>query len=249
MGYLHEGHLSLVRIARQKSDIAVVSIFVNPTQFGPHEDFKNYPRDLKRDMKILKREGVDIVFYPETKKMYPPDYRTYVEVEKLGKVLCGVARPHHFRGVTTVVLKLFNIIHPDIAVFGQKDYQQAVIIERMVKELNLDVKIVLGKTIREKDGLAMSSRNAYLSQEQRKNAVVIYQSLQWIRHVYQKGYTDRRKILKKISSMIEQEGGKVDYIEAVNKATLKSVYKLRKGTLIAVAAYFGKTRLIDNTVL
>ena len=249
MGYLHKGHLSLVHIARRKSEFLVVSIFVNPTQFSPDEDLKKYPWDIKRDLKLLKQEGTDLVFYPSVKQIYPSDYKTYVQVKELSKLLCGVSRPHHFQGVTTVVLKLFNIIEPDIAVFGQKDYQQGVIIKRMVKDLNLDIKILFGKIIREKDGLAMSSRNTYLSTQQRENATVLYQSLRWVKWCFNDGLTSPKKAIKKIRAMIKQNSGKVDYIVAVNKNTLEPVKKLKKGTLIALAAYFGKTRLIDNTIL
>ena len=249
MGFLHEGHLSLVRIARRKSDVLVVSIFVNPTQFTPSEDFNKYPRDLNKDMRLLRGEGVDLIFYPNTKGMYPPNYATCVEVQGLNRLLCGISRPHHFRGVTTIVLKLFNIVNPDIAVFGKKDYQQAVIIKRMVKDLHLGVRIVLGKTVREKDGLAMSSRNTYLSKKQRMNAVVLYESLQWMRLVFKKGLRDRKKALTKIRALIRRRGGKIDYVEAVDKKTLKPVRRLKKGTLIALAVYFGRTRLIDNTIL
>jgi len=249
MGFLHEGHLSLVRIARRKSDVLVVSIFVNPTQFTPSEDFNKYPRDLNKDMRLLRGEGVDLIFYPNTKGMYPPNYATCVEVQGLNRLLCGISRPHHFRGVTTIVLKLFNIVNPDIAVFGKKDYQQAVIIKRMVKDLHLGVRIVLGKTVREKDGLAMSSRNTYLSKKQRMNAVVLYESLQWMRRVFKKGLRDRKKALTKIRALIRRRGGKIDYVEAVDKKTLKPVRRLKKGTLIALAVYFGRTRLIDNTIL
>ena len=249
MGYLHKGHLSLVRIARRKSEFLVVSIFVNPTQFEPKEDLREYPRDLKKDLKLLKQEGTDLVFYPSEKQIYPSDYKTYVQVKDLSKLLCGVSRPHHFQGVTTIVLKLFNIIKPDIAVFGQKDYQQGVIIKRMVKDLCLDIKILIGKIIREKDGLAMSSRNTYLSTQQRKNATVFYQSLRWVKWCFNDGLTSPKKAIKKIRVMIKQNSGKVDYIVAVNKNTLEPVKKLKKGTLIALAAYFGKTRLIDNTIL
>ena len=246
MGYLHKGHLSLIRIARRKSEFLVVSIFVNPTQFSPDEDLKKYPRDMKMDLKSLKQEGTDLVFYPSVKQIYPSDYKTYVQVKDLSKLLCGISRPHHFQGVTTVVLKLFNIIKPDIAVFGQKDYQQAVIIKRMVKDLCLGIKILLGKIIREKDGLAMSSRNIYLSTQQRENATVLYQSLKWS---FNDGLTNPKKAIKKIRVMIKQNSGKVDYMVAVNKNTLEPVKRLKKGTLIALAAYFGKTRLIDNTIL
>ncbi|MBA7640901.1 Pantothenate synthetase [subsurface metagenome] len=249
MGYLHKGHLSLVHIARRKSEFLVVSIFVNPTQFSPDEDLKKYPWDIKRDLKLLKQEGTDLVFYPSVKQIYPSDYKTYVQVKDLSKLLCGVSRPHHFQGVTTVVLKLFNIIKPDIAVFGQKDYQQGVIIKRMVKDLCLDIKILFGKIIREKDGLAMSSRNTYLSTQQRENATVLYQSLRWVKWCFNDGLTSPKKAIKKIRAVIKQNSGKVDYIAAVNKNTLEPVKKLKKGTLIALAAYFGKTRLIDNTIL
>lgn len=249
MGYLHKGHLSLVHIARRKSEFLVVSIFVNPTQFSPDEDLKKYPWDIKRDLKLLKQEGTDLVFYPSVKQIYPSDYKTYVQVKDLSKLLCGVSRPHHFQGVTTVVLKLFNIIEPDIAVFGQKDYQQGVIIKRMVKDLCLDIKILFGKIIREKDGLAMSSRNTYLSTQHRENATVLYQSLRWVKWCFNDGLTSPKKAIKKIRAMIKQNSGKVDYVVAVNKNTLEPVKKLKKGTLIALAAYFGKTRLIDNTIL
>jgi len=249
MGFLHEGHLSLVRLALRKSDVLVVSIFVNPMQFAPSEDFRQYPRDLNRDMRQLRDEGVDLIFYPDTKRMYPPDYATAIEVQGLDQVLCGMSRPHHFRGVTAVVLKLFNIVNPDIAVFGKKDYQQAVIIKRMVKDLNLGVEIVLGKIIREKDGLALSSRNIYLSQKQRIDAVVLYESLQWIQRAFKNGLRDRKKALTKIRGMIRHRGGQIDYVEAVNKETLKPVRRLNKGTLIALAVNFGRTRLIDNTIL
>ncbi len=249
MGYLHGGHLSLVRIAKKKSQFVVVSIFVNPTQFGPREDLQEYPRALKKDLSLLRREDVDLVFYPTVKTMYPTDYKTYVEVQDLGKVLCGISRPSHFRGVTTVVLKLFNIIEPDIAVFGQKDYQQLIIINRMVKDFNLNVKIFGGMIIREKDGLAMSSRNIYLNQRQRRDAVVLYQSLQWIKQAFKNGLFNTSKAIEEIEKMISKRGGKIDYIEAVDKNTLKSVEILKKGTLVTLAVYFGKTRLIDNIVL
>ena len=249
MGYLHAGHISLVRIAKKRSQFVVVSIFVNPTQFGPREDFKRYPRDLKRDVVLLKKEGVDLVFFPSVRVMYPADYKTHVEVQDLGKVLCGISRPGHFRGVTTVVLKLFNLVEPDIAVFGRKDYQQLEIIKRMVKDLNLDVKILCGKVIREKDGLAISSRNTYLSKTERQNGLVLYDSLQWVKKVFKKGFDNPIKAINKMCSMIQQKGGRIDYIEAVNRKTLKPVKKLKKGTVIALAVYFGKTRLIDNTIL
>ncbi len=249
MGALHEGHLSLVRLARKKSDFVVVSVFVNPTQFEPHEDLSTYPRNLKRDLQLLKKEGVNLVFAPFVRTMYAVDSKTTVKVHDLSSVLCGVSRPHHFEGVTTIVLKLFNIVQPDCAVFGKKDYQQAVIIQRMVKDLHLAIRIILGKTIREPDGLAMSSRNAYLSKRQRSHAVVLYESLQWLKQAHKDGLRNPKRALRKIRSMIRKRGGRLDYIAAIDKKTLVPVKKLKKGTLIAIAVYFGSTRLIDNTVL
>jgi len=249
MGALHAGHLSLVRIACKKSDFVVVSIFVNPTQFEPHEDLRRYPRNLTKDLALLKNEGVDLVFAPSVRVLYPSDFKTRITVRDLSSVLCGITRPHHFQGVTTIVLKLFNIVQPDIAVFGKKDYQQAIIIKHMVKDLNLDTRIVLGAIVREPDGLAMSSRNRYLSKHDRINAVVLHQSLQRIKIAFKGGFTDAKKALQKMRRMIHSKGGKVDYIKAVDKNTLTSVKKLKKGTLIALAVFFGSTRLIDNTVL
>ena len=249
MGYLHEGHLSLVRIARRKCEFLVVSVFVNPAQFSPKEDRRKYPRDLKRDLRLLKETGADLVFYPSVKEIYPQGYRTYVEVIDWSNLLCGASRPIHFRGVTTVVLKLFNVLTPNIAVFGSKDFQQAVIIKKMVKDLDLGVRIITGPIIREKDGLAMSSRNTYLSETERKNAVILYQSLKWLRKAYKKSLRNPRVAIEKMRKMIKGKGGRIDYIEMVDKNTLASVKKLQKGTLIALAVFFGRTRLIDNTLL
>jgi pantoate--beta-alanine ligase len=249
MGYLHEGHLSLVRIARKKCDFLVVSVFINPTQFGPKEDLRKYPRDLKRDLRLLKKEGTDLVFCPSVKQMYPEGYRTYVEVIEWSKIMCGTSRPIHFRGVTTVVLKLFNILRPDIAVFGSKDFQQAVIIKKMVKDLDLGVKVVTGPIIREPDGLAMSSRNTYLSKLERKNAVILYESLKWVREAYKDGLHDPKVAVARMKKMIKAKGGRIDYVELVDKNTLEPVKKLKRGTLVALAVYFGRTRLIDNTLL
>jgi pantoate--beta-alanine ligase len=235
--------------SRSKCEFLVVSVFVNPAQFGPKEDLRKYPRDLKRDLCLLRKEGVDLVFNPSQKTIYPKDFRTYVEVIDWGKLLCGASRPIHFRGVTTVVLKLFNIIEPDIAVFGRKDFQQAVIIKRMVRDLNLDARIVTGKTVREQDGLAMSSRNTYLSETQRENAVVLFESLKWLRQAYIKGLSDPKLAKNRMASMIRAKRGKIDYIALVDKNTLEPVNKLRRGTLVALAVFFGRTRLIDNTVL
>ncbi len=249
MGYLHKGHLSLIKLARKKSQVLVVSIFVNPTQFGPKEDYHRYPRDLNRDLKLLKEEGVDIVFYPSVKEMYPEGYKTYVEVRELSQVMCGISRPTHFCGVTTVVLKLFNIIEPDLAVFGRKDFQQAVIIKRMVKDLNLPIRILTGPIIREPDGLAMSSRNIYLNKIERQRATILFKSLRWAKESYKRGNPDPKKIIRGIKQKIKQHRGRIDYVVAVDKNNLQPVNFLRKGTLIALAVYFGKTRLIDNIIL
>jgi pantoate--beta-alanine ligase len=249
MGALHQGHLSLVRAARKKCDLVVVSIFVNPIQFGPGEDYKRYPRGLKRDQSFLKSAGADIVFYPSVKEIYPDRYRTYVEVKGWSDVLCGASRPGHFRGVATVVLKLFNIIRPDIAIFGKKDFQQLLIVKKMTRDLNLDIRIIAAPTIRERYGLAMSSRNEYLSEKERKNAAVIITSLRWIKRLCRKKPCSAAKISGIMKKMIRNKGGKVDYIQAVDANNLTSVKEIKKGVLIAVAVYFGKTRLIDNIVV
>lgn len=250
MGYLHEGHLSLIRIAHKHSDYVVCSIFVNPIQFGPNEDFNRYPRDLKRDEGLLKKERVALLFYPKLKAMYPDGYKTYVEVEELSSILCGKSRSGHFRGVATVVLKLFNIVQPDIAVFGEKDYQQAVIIKQMVKDLNLDVKIITGPIVRESDGLAMSSRNTYLSPEERINATVLYQALTWARNsFYKENIKSPEYLITQMRQMIEAKGGQVDYITIVDKNILTPVRFIKKGDRILLAVFFGRTRLIDNIAI
>jgi pantoate--beta-alanine ligase len=249
MGYLHEGHLSLVRIARKKADFVVISIFVNPTQFAPNEDLKNYPRNIKRDKALLEKENVDLIFYPSAIHIYPRDYKTYINVKDLSKIMCGNTRPRHFQGVTTIVLKLFNIIKPDIAVFGAKDYQQALIIRRMTKDLNLDVKIITGKIIREKDGLAMSSRNKYLSPRQRKDATVLYHALRKIKRDFSSGFSDPKRAKRIIRQLIEKKNGRVDYIAIANKNNLLPVKRIGKDTLVALAVFFGKTRLIDNIII
>ncbi len=250
MGYLHEGHLSLIRKARKENDIVVISIFVNPTQFGPREDYKRYPRDLKRDLKLAREEGVDIVFYPSVEEMYPPKYRTYVEVEELSNVLCGKSRPGHFRGVTTVCTKLFNIVMPDVAYFGHKDAQQAIIIKQMVRDLNFPLKIKVLPIVREKDGLAMSSRNVYLSPQERKEATVLYQSLKLAKQMLKEGIKDANKIKRKLKTVISRKKkAKIDYIEIVDLEDLRPVNKIDKPVLLALAVWFGKARLIDNTIL
>jgi len=250
MGYLHEGHLSLARYARRENDIVVISIFVNPTQFGPREDYRRYPRDLKRDLRLAREEEVDIVFYPSVEEMYPTKYRTYVEVEELSRVLCGKSRPGHFRGVTTVCAKLFNIVMPDVAYFGHKDAQQAIIIKRMVRDLNFPLKIKVLPIVREKDGLALSSRNVYLSSEERKEATVLYRSLKIAEQMVKEGVKDSRKIKRRVRSMISRkETAKIDYVEIVSLEDLEPVTVIDKPALLALAVWFGKARLIDNTIL
>lgn len=247
MGYLHAGHLSLVRAARSETAITVVSIFVNPIQFGPKEDFHRYPRDLNRDRAMLEAEGVDYLFYPSSEEMYPPAFKTYVEVTKLQDVLCGRSRPGHFRGVATVVLKLFNIVSPDLAYFGQKDAQQAIIIQQMVRDLNLDVKIKVLPIVRDDDGLALSSRNAYLSQEERRAALAIPRSLKEAVRLVASGEKRAEAIRRQIEKVIGGEPRlRIDYVEVVHPEKLTPVEMIDEGCLIAVAVYCGQTRLIDN---
>ena len=251
MGYLHEGHLSLVRIARKRCDILVVSIFVNPTQFGPGEDFDKYPRDFGRDKKLCEQENVDIIFAPSVEEMYPKDSVTYVDMAgEMTKVLCGKYRPGHFRGVMTVVSKLFNIVQPDIAVFGRKDGQQLAVIRRMVVDLNFPIEIIGGETVRESDGLAMSSRNKYLTEEQRKSAPALYKSLLLAKTMIENGETDSSKIVERMRDYIFNSGDfKIQYIEIVDADTLTPVDKIRNKVMIALAAFLGETRLIDNIVV
>jgi pantoate--beta-alanine ligase len=250
MGYLHEGHLSLVRRAREISDVVVVSIFVNPTQFGPGEDLDRYPRDLERDSRLAEQAGCDILFVPEADDMYPEGHATVVHVERLTERLCGAYRPGHFDGVCTVVAKLLNIVSPTVAVFGQKDGQQASVVERMVADLDMDARIELGPTVREPDGLAMSSRNVYLSAEEREDALSINRALARARDDFLSGRSDAGVALERIRETIEaRPSARVQYVQAVDRKTLEDVSILGPGTMIAVAAYVGSTRLIDNVVL
>ncbi len=247
MGYFHQGHLSLMEIARQKCDVVVTSLFVNPTQFAPGEDFETYPKNLTRDQELAKNQGVDILFVPTEKLLYPEPFFTYVISEKLSKVLCGNKRTNHFRGVTTIVAKLFNIVQPDIAVFGQKDYQQAIIIQKMVEDLNFPIEIIVAPIVREKDGLAMSSRNTYLTKEQRKQAPVIFKALSRAQELFQSGETNAKIIHALINETIKSSSlAKIEYIEIVNAKNLKKDLNIIPGTFVAVAVYYGKTRLIDN---
>jgi len=250
MGYFHEGHLALMRRAKELADKVVVSIFVNPIQFGPQEDFARYPRDLERDTKLATEVGVDVLFLPEAEAMYPPGFQTYVEVEKLSQPLCGAKRPGHFRGVATVVLKLFNIVQPHLAIFGLKDYQQFLVIRQMSRDLNLDVEIVGHPTVREEDGLAMSSRNAYLSPEERKVAPCLYKSLLLAQELVSSGERDPQVIVEKLKSFIlSHPYTKVDYIEIRDPETLAPVKKITSPVLVALAVFVGKARLIDNMII
>jgi pantoate--beta-alanine ligase len=250
MGYLHEGHLALVRRAKELSDRVVVSIFVNPIQFAPGEDYQRYPRDLERDKALLEKEGVDVLFSPKAQEMYPPGFQTYVEVKELSSGLCGRYRAGHFIGVATVVLKLFNIVQPEIAVFGEKDYQQLKIIQRMVQDLNLDVKIISHPTVREEDGLAMSSRNTYLSPEERKSAIALYKALNLAEELINQGERRVNLLKSKLKEFIESYPyTKVQYIEFVHPETLKEVERVDEPTLLALAVFVGKARLIDNKII
>ena len=249
MGYLHKGHLSLVRIARKRSDILVVSVFVNPTQFGPKEDFNRYPRDFKRDRFLLEsRLGRgDFLFAPQMKDMYPEGYLTYVNVDKITHKLEGAIRPGHFQGVTTIVAKLFNIVQPDVAVFGQKDAQQAVVLKKMVDDLNYGIKMIIAPTVRERDGLALSSRNKYLSREERKQAKVLYQALRVAKEMIKKGERKVSKIASGMRTVINKQPlADVDYIAITDANSLELLNKLKGQILISLAVRFGKTRLIDN---
>ena len=250
MGALHEGHLSLVRTAKSQTDIVVVSIFVNPTQFGPNEDLSRYPRPFKKDCDLLEKEGVDILFAPSAEEMYPPGAITYVTVEGMSERLCGKSRPGHFRGVTTVVSKLFHIIEPDVAFFGQKDAAQLAIIRRMARDLNMPVEIVGCPIVREPDGLAMSSRNAYLTREQREAALILHRALRGVQKEFEQGERRSLTLIEAGKRIIASEpSARLDYIEIVDPSTLEAVDHLSQTALIAVAAHLGSTRLIDNIVL
>lgn len=250
MGALHEGHLSLIRQARKDNKLVVVSIFVNPKQFGPNEDLKKYPRMLKKDLSLCRKEGVDFVFYPTPEGMYPKGHSTYVNVEGLSVALCGRSRPGHFKGVTTVVAKLLNLIRPDVLYLGQKDAQQAIIIKKMVENLNFPVAIRVMPTVRQRDGLAISSRNIYLNSKERKEAVVLYQALRLAKLLITNGARDTKRIISRMSQLIKRKKSvRIDYIEIVDTANLLPVRKVKGNCLIALAVYIGKTRLIDNLII
>jgi len=251
MGALHQGHLSLIKLARKHADFVVVSIFVNPTQFGPQEDYKKYPRDLKKDAALCKSAGADLIFSPLPDEIYPKGFSTYINVEGLTQGLCGASRPGHFRGVATVVYKLFNIVRPDVAVFGQKDAQQLAVIKQMTKDLDLPVKIIGAPIVRERDGLAMSSRNAYLTMEERSEAPALYRALLKAKALAVSGQRSAVGIKSESKKILYRDAplGEIDYIEIVDNKTLKPISEIQKGTLIALAAKFPNARLIDNIVL
>jgi pantoate--beta-alanine ligase len=250
MGALHEGHLSLVRRARSHATLVVVSIFVNPLQFGPTEDFARYPRNLEADCALLEPEGVEVVFAPTTEQMYPPDATTVVHVEGLSDRLDGRSRPGHFRGVSTVVAKLFHIVEPDCAVFGQKDAAQVAVLRRMVRDLDMPIDLVVAPIARDQDGLALSSRNAYLSPDERRQALVLYRALRRVEELAKAGETNSERLRSATLFVLADEPAAVlDYLEIVDPDTLLPVTSVAQGALVAVAAKFGNTRLIDNVVL
>ena len=250
MGALHIGHISLIEAAVKRCEFVVVSIFVNPTQFGPGEDFEKYPRPLDADLEICKKAGIDVVFAPAQEQMYGAENLTWINVEKLTEQLCGQSRPVHFRGVTTVCAKLFNIVEPDIAFFGQKDGQQAIVIKRMVADLNMPLEIAICPTIREPDGLAVSSRNKYLTKQQKKDATLIYKSLQKCREMIDAGVTDSETIIAEMHKILSQAPSiKIEYISIVDAETLQTTDLIARQVLAAVAVRIGQARLIDNILV
>jgi len=250
MGYLHEGHLALVKQARIENSNVIVSIYVNPTQFGLREDFGAYPRELNRDLELLREEGVDIVFVPSDDEMYPPEFSSCVNVEKVTERLEGASRPGHFRGVTTVVTKLFNIVQPSRAYFGQKDAQQAVVIKRMVTDLNMGIEVIVVPTVRESDGLAMSSRNIYLNPRERQSATILFKALTLARQLWQGGEKDADKLRKQMTSLIQKEPlAQIDFVSIADAETLEELNLIDRPALASLAVRIGKTRLIDSMPL
>jgi len=250
MGYLHDGHLSLVRQAKMECESVVVSIFVNPTQFSATEDLSSYPRDLDRDLELLKQEGVDLVWTPTAEEMYPPNFQTWVTVERLTSFLEGRSRPEHFRGVTTVVAKLFNAVLPQRAYFGQKDAQQSIVVRQMVRDLNMPIEIVVCPTVREPDGLAMSSRNSYLNHEERKAAVVLYRALAQAAHHFAEGERDSERIRQAMLEILTNEPlAEIDYVSIADLETLDEIQGEIDKALLSMAVKIGPTRLIDNLIL
>lgn len=249
MGYLHRGHLSLMEEGRRRGDRLVVSIYVNPTQFGPSEDLDKYPRDFERDEMLAREAGCDVIFYPSNGEMYPSQYQTYVTVENVTRNLCGLTRPGHFRGVATVCAKLFNIVKPHVTIFGRKDFQQLVVIQRMVKDLNMDLEVVGLPTVREADGLAMSSRNSYLKEEERESALSLSRSLKLAAGLYDRGERSAGKIIQAVRDFIDKHSGtKVDYVKICDTATMEDVETLSGESVLALAVWVGVPRLIDNYV-
>ena len=250
MGYLHAGHLALVKQARREAETVVASIFVNPAQFGPNEDLSSYPRDMDRDLALLEQEGVDIVFAPSVEEMYPPGYDTYVEFQGLTSRLEGERRPGHFRGVATVVTKLFTIVRPDRAYFGQKDGQQAILVRRMAEDLNLGTEIVVVPTVREADGLALSSRNVYLTEEERRAAPVLYQALGRVKELWGQGSRDAEMLRSEMLAVVQgQPLAQMDYVSIADRATLEELQRIDRPAMVSLAVRFGRARLIDNILL
>jgi len=251
MGALHEGHLSLVRRSISEDEITIVSVFVNPTQFGPNEDFQRYPRDEEGDLEKLSALGVDVVFMPDNNEMFPEGFSITINVGDIGQILCGISRPDHFNGVATVVAKLFNIIMPDRAYFGQKDFQQTVVIRKQVKELNFDVEIIVCPIVREPDGLAMSSRNAYLNEEERKSALILYKALKLGKDlILSKGVNDAASIINEMKELIKSETRvRVEYVEVVDTQNLSEIHEIILPVVILLAVRVGNTRLIDNIII
>ncbi|MGH7830016.1 MAG: pantoate--beta-alanine ligase [Candidatus Binatia bacterium] len=250
MGFLHEGHLELIRDGRKRGDELVVSIFVNPTQFAPHEDYGSYPRNFERDSELLAKESVDLLFHPVAGEMYPKEYQTYIAVERLSSDLCGALRPGHFRGVATVVAKLFHIVRPHVAIFGAKDFQQLQVIRRMVTDLNFDLEVVGHPLVREGDGLAMSSRNTYLSQEERRAALSLHRSLLAAESMVRAGERGREPIINAVRAELGKDPlVRVEYVQLCDPERLEEIKKVEGESLLALAAWIGKTRLIDNTIL
>jgi pantoate--beta-alanine ligase len=249
MGYFHDGHLSLMSYGRERGDCLVISIYVNPAQFGPGEDFERYPRDLERDKRLAEKVGVDIIFYPENNDMYPSHFQTFVNVERVTQNLCGLSRPGHFKGVTTVCAKLFNIVKPHITIFGKKDFQQLTVIKRMVQDLNMDMEVIGMPTVREHDGLAMSSRNVYLKEKERESALSLSRSLKLAKGMYDAGERNASIILAKVRTLIEgHPHTRIDYAEICNTTTLEDIEYLEGESVLALAVRVSSTRLIDNYV-
>jgi len=247
MGYFHEGHLTLMKAGREKADCLIISIFVNPIQFGPSEDLEKYPRDFDRDIQLAGDVGVDVVFYPTNEEMYPPLYQTSIQVEKVTRNLCGISRPDHFKGVTTVCAKLFNIVKPHMAVFGRKDFQQLVAIKRMVQDLNIDMEVISMPTVREYDGLAMSSRNVYLKKEERNSALSLSRSLKLAKEMYDKGERNASVISEAVRGFIEPHPyTKIEYVKICDANTLEDIEQIKGEAVLALAVKVSSTRLIDN---